>query len=514
LTWALRNGLLLVGVTPFVPQLIGSAFNIWYNVTHVEPLLSASQRAVFLQTITAYNLVVYPAALAVWLWVILGLRFPFRRIVRGLPVPAERLLRARRRVINLPWWGVTLGGGGWFLCIPAFLIALSLAPGTLDGRLLAHLPISFLISGLIAITHGFFAVELLSQRLLYPIFFRDARPANFPGTLALSLRGRGLLWALSAGFCPIVSLLLLMLAPHQHTEEEMPWFALAVGGVGIAFGMTTAWLVGILVREPLDELKRAAQRVASGDLSVQIGLLRADEFGPVIDELNRMVVELREKNRLKETLGTHVGQQAARRILARDPGLGGVEEEVTVVFVDIRNFTARSARSTPQQVVSLLNLFLTEMVEVVEERYGGMVNKFLGDGFMALFGSWDGGGSHADAAVAAGCEMLARLETINRRLERQGEAPLAIGIGIHTGRAVVGSLGSPQRMEYTAIGDTINIASRVEGLTKVVGSPLLITAATRSAMRSLVPCEELPPQLVKGQLEPLAVFKPLGRDLS
>jgi adenylate cyclase len=273
------------------------------------------------------------------------------------------------------------------------------------------------------------------------------------------------------------------------------------------FGLTTAWLVGILVSEPVRELKQAAQRVAAGDLGLRIGLLRADEFGPLIDEFNRMIVELREKNRLKETLGAHVGQQAARRILERNPGLGGVEEEVTVVFVDIRNFSARCAKSTPQQIVSLLNLFLTEMVEVVEQKHSGMVNKFLGDGFMALFGGWDGAEAHADAAVAAAREMLVRLEDLNRRLIRQGDVPLAIGIGIHTGPAVVGSLGSPQRMEYTAIGDTVNVASRLEELTKSLGAPLLLSAATRAALRACPKVEELPPQRIKGQSEPLVVYR-------
>jgi adenylate cyclase len=105
-------------------------------------------------------------------------------------------------------------------------------------------------------------------------------------------------------------------------------------------------------------------------------------------------------------------------------------------------------------VVSLLNLFLTEMVEIVEQRHGGIVNKFLGDGLMALFSDWTGRADHADAAADAGREMLDRLAAINARIAARGHPPLAIGVGIHTGRAVVGSIGSPRRLEYTAIGDT------------------------------------------------------------
>jgi adenylate cyclase len=124
---------------------------------------------------------------------------------------------------------------------------------------------------------------------------------------------------------------------------------------------------------------------------------------------------------------------------------------------------------------------------------------------MALYSEWTGRADHADAAVDAGREMLDRLASINDRIAARGHRPLAIGVGIHTGPAVVGSIGSPRRLEYTAIGDTVNVASRVEGLTKTVGEPLLLTAATRSALRSHRVVKELEPQWVKGQPEPIVV---------
>jgi adenylate cyclase len=264
--------------------------------------------------------------------------------------------------------------------------------------------------------------------------------------------------------------------------------------------------VGRLVTEPVNELRRAAQAVGRGDLKVRIAQQRADDFGPLIDEFNAMVGGLREKTRIEETFGRHVGRQIARQILERDESLGGVEQEITVMFVDIRNFTARAAASTPTQVVSVLNLFLTAMVEIVEQGHGGIVNKFLGDGLMALFSELTGRADHADAAVDAGHNMLARLDRINVDVAALGQPPLAIGIGIHTGPAVVGSIGSPRRLEYTAIGDTVNVASRVESLTKTVGKPLLLTAATRAALRSRRAVKELPPQWVKGQSEPVVVL--------
>ena len=252
---------------------------------------------------------VYPPAFLVWLWVVWSLRGPFRALTRGEPIDRERLARARRRVINLPWWVVVVCGTGWGLCIPVFLWRLQAGAEPLHPMVYAHLPISFVISGMIATTHGFFGVELLTQRRLYPAFFHDSPAWRTPGGHALSLRERGLLWALSAGVCPIVSLVLLAIVPKPVEE---PGFALAVGAIGILFGLVTAWLVGRLVTEPIDDLTGAALSVSQGDLGVSIERSRADEFGPLIDAFNTMVGGLREKVRIEENFGRHVGQAVAR----------------------------------------------------------------------------------------------------------------------------------------------------------------------------------------------------------
>ena len=304
-------------------------------------------------------------------------------------------------MINLPWWGVGLAALGVALCVPVFLLALARGADPVAPVLYTHLPVSFAISGLVALTQVFFTIEILSQRLLYPVFFRESRPAGTPGTLALSLRGRGLLLAMSAGVCPVLSLLLLSLVPPGSGHDVRP-FAFAVGGLGIALGLGTAWLLGRLVAEPVAELERATRAVTAGDLDVRIATLRADEFGLLIDRFNTMVAEMREKRRVEESFGRHVGTRVARQILARDGGPGGAEQELTVMFVDIRDFTTRAEASTPSQLVALLNVFLTEMVEVIEQGHGEIVNKFLGDGLMALFGEWTGRPDHADAALAAG----------------------------------------------------------------------------------------------------------------
>jgi adenylate cyclase len=239
---------------------------------------------------------------------------------------------------------------------------------------------------------------------------------------------------------------------------------------------------------------------------VQVPLRRADEFGALIGEFNRMVTELREKERLRQTFGAHVGRRAAEEILTRDPGLGGTEQVITVMFVDIRSFTARSAHLSPTKAVGLLNEFLRVMVETVEGEHAGMINKFLGDGFMALFGIGNNSLNHADDAVAAGRSIQKTLERLNAERNSRGEDAIQIGIGINTGPAIVGSIGSPERMEFTVIGNTVNVASRIEALNKTLGTSLLVSKETRVALRQAVELRELPPQPVKGVDEPVAVY--------
>ena len=222
-------------------------------------------------------------------------------------------------------------------------------------------------------------------------------------------------------------------------------------------------------------------------------------------------VEIQERKQLehvRHTLGLHVGPRVAEQILARDGRVGGSEQQVTVMFVDIRSFTARTANLKPHEAMSFLNRFLQAMVQVVELEHGGMINKFLGDGFMALFGVDNGQRDHADKALAAGHDLQRRLERLNSDLTRRGEEPIRIGIGINSGRVIVGSIGSPDRMEFTVIGSTVNIASRIEALNKILGTTLLLSRATRDALRRPLALRALPLQSIDGVDRPLETSRP------
>jgi adenylate cyclase len=491
---------------PLLPNVLSSILNVWYNVTNIQPLLSPSQMTRFMTAVTIYNATIYPVLVFFyvrWMW---SLRDSYKKLRAGDSVDPQRLEQDQRKVINSPWAIVVIGFIGWFLCIPVFLATLYTGAEPVHSHIAIHLPVSFLIAGMIAVAQSLFIAELCSLKLLHPAFFPNGGAADVKGGYSLTIARKGLIWAVSVVVCPVISLLLLIVAP-----QNVDWiisFALTVSLIAIVFGLASAWLMAQLITEPVSQLRQAAQCVAKGDLDVEVNLSRADDFGPLIDEFNRMVTGLNEKKYLQETFGRHVGAVAAKEILSKESSQTGDERVITVMFADLRNFTVLGSRLQPQQVVRILNLFLTDMVEIIE-RHEGMVNKFLGDGLMALFGASGESQTHATNALAAAKEMASAIEAINNNpVLIDQHVSLEIGIGIHTGQAVVGSIGSPKRLEYTAIGDTVNVASRIESLTKPLCAPILISRSTLDTIEENVDASEFPPQLVKGKSQPIEVFAP------
>lgn len=209
------------------------------------------------------------------------------------------------------------------------------------------------------------------------------------------------------------------------------------------------------------------------------------------------------RDRVTNLFGQHVSPQVVERLMAEGTSAAGDLRRVAVMFVDFRGFTAGAQSRTPQEVVDRLDGAFAVLVDILD-RHGGIVNKFLGDGFLALFGAPLEASDAAHRAVAAGREMLTAMDRINA----QTSWPLRIGIGIHFGEVVAGNIGSPRRKEYTVIGDTVNFASRLEALNKDFGSQLLISASVREAVGDDgVDAVALGEVTVRGYEQKVAVFQ-------
>ena len=222
------------------------------------------------------------------------------------------------------------------------------------------------------------------------------------------------------------------------------------------------------------------------------------------------LTEGRQRRLLQTTFGRYVSEEVAKELLEYgDVPLGGSSQRITVMFTDLRNYTSYCQGRDPHQVVAELNEYFADMSAEIKA-HGGMINKFIGDGIMALFGAPVPHTDDALNAVVCGLKMVGRNEEFNRRRMDSGLAPLVIGVAIHTGEAVVGNIGAPEKMEYTAIGEAVNIASRIEGENRTFGTKLLISEATYRQAAGKIQAEPAGSARMKGIDEPMMLYKVMG----
>jgi adenylate cyclase len=229
----------------------------------------------------------------------------------------------------------------------------------------------------------------------------------------------------------------------------------------------------------------------------------------------RLTGEERERARLRHIFGRYVADEVVEKLLAsgKRPDLGGEAFQVTILFADIRNFTTMSEHLGPHEVVDMLNTYFTRVCESILDQ-GGMVDKFIGDAVMAVFGSPQAQPDHARRALQSALAMADKAAEfqswMDQRFAGRGLPTFAIGIGLHTGEAVVGNIGSPQRLEFTSIGDTVNTASRLEGLTKELGWTIVVSGETIDAAGPGVLTGRREKVQVKGRQETVEIFELLG----
>ena len=297
--------------------------------------------------------------------------------------------------------------------------------------------------------------------------------------------------------------LLAELAPARQLERIVLQISLAA----LAAATFAALWIARGVSRPVQQLAQHTKLVATGDYTQRIELARADELGQLATAFNQMTAGLAERDRVRNLLGMVVSPEIATQLLHSDLKLGGEEREVTILFCDLRDFTSFSEKMSPVEVLTLLNRYLDRMSAIIEQQ-GGVIDKYIGDAIMALFGAPVALPDSAARAIAAARDMARALDQLNAELRAEGRPALAFGIGINTARVVAGNMGSKTRLNYTVIGDGVNLASRLEGLTKdpAYGTPIIVSEATLLAVTPRPVARELGEVKVKGKAEAVKIF--------
>jgi class 3 adenylate cyclase/HAMP domain-containing protein len=304
--------------------------------------------------------------------------------------------------------------------------------------------------------------------------------------------------------------------------------------VAYTIGLTIIFAIGLIllfIKKLTDPIKNVVgtmkKIITSNDLSKRVRVEYDDEIGYLATWFNRMVGDL-------ELAYNQVKQYAYKSVLAKNseerirhifqkyvPGevidevlktkgeqlLIGKQQVATILFSDIRSFTSIAEKMSAEELVTALNTYFNIMVSIIIE-HKGIIDKFIGDAIMALFGAPVQYEDDPQQAILTGLSMIEALKTFNKNQVRIGKPVFKIGIGLNTGQVVVGNIGSTQKLEYTCIGDTVNLASRLEGLTKVYGVPIIISEYTLSESKNNIKTRELDSVRVKGKIQPVKIYEP------
>ena len=367
----------------------------------------------------------------------------------------------------------------------------------------------------VAIALVFFLFYL--ERMMHPVALLALAAGaqatlHDPHILRFRLRIKLLVLILPIMIVPLVTLGLFSYSQATELGGD-PTTALLLTGSIMLFASTVAvTLALVLVRSvltPVQELNQVMGAVAAGDLAARARPITSDELADLGVRFNVMTEEVARHERIKTAFGRYVSSTVRDGILSGDIRLGGERREVTIAFTDIRDFTAWCERTPPEEVIQTLNAYYETLVQVLTE-YGGTITRYTGDGVLALFGAPLDDPDHARHAVEAALKASALLEKFNDIRRIAGAFELRTGFGIHTGVALVGSIGYEARAEYTPIGDPANVASRIEGLNRELGTSILISRATYERVADRVVVGKTAETPVKGRVEPVQVYEVVG----
>ncbi|WP_400994234.1 adenylate/guanylate cyclase domain-containing protein [Agromyces sp. GXQ0307] len=424
------------------------------------------------------GVVILAGAVAMVVWLGRPIR-KWLRLIEDGTLASELPPNVARLVLIWPLVGAALVAAG-SLVVGVFLSILYADPGNFVG---------IAIGGAVGTTIVYFGTDLVWRRQV-PVFFPEGDLSSVHA-FRLSVRRRLLVaFALIGALTPTLlvvltqsrSLALLDAANPQAILDNLAIVQLYVLGVGLLAGVITAVLVARAIVGPLEALQAAMGRIEHNELDTKVAVTTNDELGYLGERFNAMTDGLRQGERLRELFGLYVSTEVARAAVERGAGLGGTLVDSTVIFSDIRDFTTLSEQMPPARLVDVINRYMTAMVAVIVD-HGGVVTRFGGDSVLAVFGTpLNPMTDHAVRAVRTAIGMRRALAAFNDAETLDGLPNLRSGIGVATGPVIAGNIGGRERIEYTVMGDAVNLAARLEEKTKDVGAPILLSAETYQAL--------------------------------
>jgi adenylate cyclase len=367
---------------------------------------------------------------------------------------------------------------------------------------LQRIVLACFFGGLIASAFAYLIVERV-MRPVVALALADELPSTSCGGLGILPRLL-LSWLLGSAM-PLLALGFTQIGRTPHERAQLTGPTLFLVGVGLFTGFCITFIAARQLSDPLARVRKALERVRSGDVDVSVAVDDGSEVGQLQVGFNAMAAGLRERERMRDLFGRYVGAEVARTALSQGVGLGGERREASALFVDLIGSTTLAAQSPPEEVVATLNALFGAVVRVVTE-HGGWVNKFDGDGALAVFGPPADQPDHAARALRAARELRDEL----RRLAPHHPG-LDAGIGVSSGTVVAGNVGAEQRYEYTVIGDPVNEAARLTVLAKRRPERLLASeAALRAADGEAPRWHEVGAETLRGRALPTEVYAPVG----
>jgi class 3 adenylate cyclase len=301
---------------------------------------------------------------------------------------------------------------------------------------------------------------------------------------------------------------LITILQDRGAETRNVMIVIFMAVIAVIFG--AGFYLARLITSPVTALVEATERIRRNDLDFELPVRTQDETGVLTEAFNEMTGGLRERERSRAAIERYMSPKVYKLIQTGELSMGGTSREITVFETDIRSFTSASEVMDPPTLIEFLNRYFGYMVTAVH-KYDGEVDKFIGDAILAKFGATEWYPDHARKAVFAMIEMIEACDRLDEELRAEGKWIIRMGIGCNTGNAVVGNLGSPERMEYTIISDTVNTAARMQDLTKEFGWDLLISESTYQHTKDYVEVGEPWTLELRGQTRDTLIYPVIGR---